>query len=162
MERLLASARTPTAPGIKDTPSYLIAKVARAHRKRADELLNQVGLHAGQEMMIDALWNEDAMSQSDLADALGIRKATVTIALIPLGRDGLIERERDANDQRVIRVRLTHKGREKGAGIRRAWAALDEQTTRDLTEAELTCLENLLGKIRSNLASTLNTRGTQP
>jgi DNA-binding MarR family transcriptional regulator len=142
-----------TSLGIRPTPSYLIAQIAKAHRKRADELLSAIGLHVGQEMIIDALWSTDAMSQSDLAKTIGVRKATVTISLKPLERDGLVERERDTVDHRVIQVRLTPKGREIGVEIRRAWTTLDVQTTNGLTDAELASLEVLLEKIQSNLVA---------
>ena len=85
----------PTAEGgaesrvgpITDTLGYLVAQVARLHRQRADELLGHIGLHVGQEMMLNALWTKEGVAQTELTRKMGVQPATVTNA--DAGRPGI-------------------------------------------------------------------------
>ena len=136
--------------GILNTLSYQVAMVARSHRKRAEGLLNEIGLHAGQEMTLMALWNGESISQSELATRLGVQKATVTVALRSMEREGLVSREKDPDDQRVTRVTATLKFLALGEGVRNAWARLDSETTAGLSDDEQTQLSALLEKVADN------------
>ena len=61
-----------TARTIRNTASFRIAQLAVAHRRLADSVLRELGLHVGQEMLMNALWEEGAeISQSELAERLG-------------------------------------------------------------------------------------------
>jgi len=63
-------------------------------------------------MMLDRPCIEDGMSPSELAEKLGVTRATVTGLLDGLERDGLISREMHPEDRRAFRIQLTEKGRE--------------------------------------------------
>ena len=78
--------------------SYSIAWAAKLHRQRAEELLGEIGLHAGQEMLLNTLWSEGELTQTELSDRLGIQPATLTVALKRLEKSGLVVRSRDPND----------------------------------------------------------------
>jgi DNA-binding MarR family transcriptional regulator len=137
--------------GILNTLSYQVATVARSHRKRAEDLLNEIGLHTGQEMTLLALWDGGELSQSELAARLGVQKATVTVALRSMEREGLVSREKDPDDQRVTRVRATPKFLALGEGVRNAWARLDSETTAGLSAEEQKVFGDLLAKVAANL-----------
>ena len=137
--------------GISGTTSHLIAQTARAHVKRAAALLSEIDLHLGQEFLLEALWTEGSLNQSELAGWLGVRKATVTVALRSLEKRGLIVRERDADDRRVINVSASEKSFELRPKVYEAWRRLDEQTVAGLTEDEMAVLERLLAKVRDSL-----------
>ena len=137
--------------GITGSTSHLVAQVARAHRKRAAALLDEVGLHLGQEMILEALWTEGTLTQSELADRLGIRNATVTVALKSMERECLIERARDRDDRRVIHVRTAEKCKELRPRVYEVWRRLDAQTVAGLNSNEQITLRRLLRKVRSSL-----------
>ena len=40
---------------LPETLSYLLAQVCKLHRQQADDLLSEIGLHVGQEMVLCAL-----------------------------------------------------------------------------------------------------------
>ena len=77
---------------LPQTMSYLLAQVCKLHCQLADELLNGIGLHVGQEMVLCALWEMEGVTQTELGDHLAVRPATVTNALKRLERKGLVER----------------------------------------------------------------------
>ncbi len=137
--------------GIQRTTSYLIAQVAKAHRKRASDLLGEVGLHVGQEMLLDALWTGGALSQTELADRVRVSKATVTVALRSLERAGLVERRRDPEDDRIVRVRATAAAIALRPRVYRAWQRLEDETVAGLTADERQALDHTLGLVRDSL-----------
>ena len=64
------------AKPISDTISFTLARVGGAHRSLASKMLAEVGLHVGQEMLLQILWQEDKLTQSELADHLCIHVQT--------------------------------------------------------------------------------------
>jgi DNA-binding MarR family transcriptional regulator len=137
---------------LPDTISYVFAHTAKAHRQRAEDLLNKIGLHTGQEMMLCILWDNEGITQSELAERLGIQPATVTNALNRLERNGLVERRADETDQRVSRVFPTAGGKDIRLAIESQWAELEQVTLAGLSDEECEQLLSLLGKVQANLA----------
>src|SRR5215510_10922216 len=95
-------------PAVAESLGYLVAQICKAHRNRAQALLQaQVSLHVGQEMLLLHLWQSDGITQSELAEDICVQPATLTRSLDRLTQMGLVERRVDAQDQRVSRVYLT-------------------------------------------------------
>ena len=134
--------------------SFAIARAARLHRQRADELLNEIGLHVGQEMLLNVLWTEGEMSQTELAKRLDIQPATLTVALRRLEKNGLVVRTRDPEDQRVSRVQPSYKSGELKNGVMLAWSRLEHESIRNLSEAEQKMLAILLDKVTQGLSES--------
>lgn len=65
------------------------------------------------------LWlgREGALTMGELARRVSVTEKTVTGLVDRLERDGLLHRERDPSDRRVVRVRLTPRGTEASRGI---------------------------------------------
>lgn len=55
--------------------------------------------------------NKQALSASELSDVLKITPAGVTHLINPLEESSLIERLKDPNDRRIVRIGLTQKGK---------------------------------------------------
>lgn len=53
----------------------------------------------------------ETRTMSETAANLGITTGTLTVAVDRLVRKGYVERQRDTSDRRVVRVRLTRKGK---------------------------------------------------
>jgi DNA-binding MarR family transcriptional regulator len=58
-----------------------------------------------------ALWEADERTVGELGERLGLESNTLTPLLKRLEGVGLVARTRDSRDERVVRVRLTDKGR---------------------------------------------------
>lgn len=136
---------------ISETISYLIAQVCKAHRNKANDLLAQIDLHAGQEFFLLNLWEQDGITQSEMAEGLCIQPATVTKMLDRMEKSGLVERRRDTADQRVSRVYLTKGGRSMRQPIEQVWQELESLSTAHFTTEERLLLRRLLLQISQNL-----------
>lgn len=75
--------------------------------------LAEVGLTPQQVEVLDVLGREDGVPLGCLRDALCCVGSNVTALVDRMERDGLVERRRDADDRRVVRLCLTPAGREK-------------------------------------------------
>ena len=134
------------------TMSYLLAQICKLHRQRADDLLGEIGLHVGQEMLLCVLWEREGVTQTELGDSLGVQPATVTNALKRLERKGLVMRIADTTDQRVSRVSLTAEGREVRTDVEERWAQLERASFAGITAPERDVLRGLLSRVQRNLA----------
>ena len=142
---------TDCAP-LPDTISYLLAQVCKLHRQHADDLLTEIGLHVGQEMMLCALWEREGVTQTELGERLGVQPATVTNGLKRLERKGLVERIPDAGDQRISRVFPTTEGRLRKAVVEEKWDQLERTSFAGFNVPERELLHGLLSRVHENLA----------
>ncbi len=136
---------------IRGNTGYTLAKVCRAHRGHVGELLAEVGLHVGQEMVLIELWEHDGLRGVELAARLGVEAPTVTKMLRRLENCGLIERRQDPNDARSFRVYLTEEGRTLEERVTRCWEQAEEQLLAGFSVEERHSFRQLLGKARANL-----------
>ncbi len=136
---------------ISKTISFRLARVCTAHHYRASKLLSDIGLYAGQEMVLQYLWQEDKLTQSQLAHKIGVQLQTIHKMVRRMERAGLVTKHEDEADRRVSRIHLTPKGRELQTATEDVWAQLDQETLADLTVEEQYILRRLLNKLEANL-----------
>ncbi len=74
-------------------------------------LLEPLGLTYPQYLVMLVLWDEEGLTVSDISERLFLDSGTLTPLLKRLQAAGVIERTRDANDERQVRVSLTKSGR---------------------------------------------------
>jgi DNA-binding MarR family transcriptional regulator len=98
---------------------------ARAMRARQAALLAVHGLHPGQDALLMLLWQRPGLRQTDLAEQLGVEPPTITRMVRRLERGGLVERRRDPDDGRTLRIHPTQRARVLEAMVRRTWSDLD-------------------------------------
>jgi MarR family transcriptional regulator, transcriptional regulator for hemolysin len=91
-------------------------------------------------------------TQRELAEAVGIREATLTHHLNAMDADGLITRTRDAANRRIQVVTLTEEGNQAFLSLRAAAVAFDEKLRTGLADPELATLAGLLARLSANVA----------
>jgi MarR family transcriptional regulator for hemolysin len=89
-------------------------------------------------------------SQRELAEAVGVREATLTHHLNALDARGLVTRTRDAANRRVQVVALTEAGEAAFARLRDTAIAFDAKLRAGLADADLATLSTLLGRLAAN------------
>ena len=136
---------------LKDSVGYMLAQVCKLHRQRADELLTEIGLHVGQEMLLAALWDNEGITQTELAECLMIQPSTLTNSLRRLEREGFVKRSVDSEDQRISRVHLTEAGHSKKESIQGKWSQLEEESFCGFSLEERVLLRRLLLQTYQNL-----------
>lgn len=74
-------------------------------------LLDKIGLTYPQYLVMVALWSKDGRTVKELGQALYLESNTLTPMLKRLEGLSLIDRVRDAEDERQVRLTLTKEGR---------------------------------------------------
>ena len=87
-----------------------VQRAARALARRFDEALRPLELTNGQFSLMMSLNRPEPPGMGPVASLLGMDRTTLTAALKPLQRRGLIKLTVDPSDQRGRRASLTRKG----------------------------------------------------
>jgi len=135
---------------LKESSSFLLAKVAIAHKNLLERSMGDLGLHGGQVFVLFALWEQDGLRQIDLAEALNVAPPTINKTLSGMVERGLVTRARYDDDARSTRIFLTDAGRAIKADVEQKWLELEEHISLDLTETERLILPQLLVKLLGN------------
>jgi DNA-binding MarR family transcriptional regulator len=136
---------------VPKSSDFLLAQVCKLHHSRARTLLEELGLFRGQPPLLFALWEEEGLTHSELAEHLHVQPATITKMIKRMERAGFIERRQDAEDQRVSRVYLTAAGRNIRDAVEGVLSQLEEQTFAGFSSEERALLDRFLLRIRDNL-----------
>ncbi len=130
-----------------------LTQAARAVGRAFDDALAEAGGSLPTWVVILSLKTRNLASQRDLADAVGIREATLTHHLAGMESSGLISRRRDPANRRVQVVELTPNGEAAFARLRTVAMAFDRQLRRGLSDEEITEFESLLGRLAANVGA---------
>jgi DNA-binding MarR family transcriptional regulator len=134
-----------------DTVSWQVTKLAKAHRALVGDALAELGLHLGQDLLLEQLWRQDGLSQSSLVARLGVEPPTVTKMLQRLERAGLLRRERDPDNHRLWRVYLTERGRGLQRPVRDLRRQVERRLLTGLSDQDRERLVALLARVTANL-----------
>jgi DNA-binding MarR family transcriptional regulator len=96
----------------------------------------RTGLSLSQGLALHALDTEPPLSQQDLAGRLRLEKSSVSRLVADLERRGLVTRERDEENRRLYRLRLTNRGRTAHARLGTAFHRHYERVAAALSARE--------------------------
>jgi DNA-binding MarR family transcriptional regulator len=120
---------------VRDTCLCLHAqRAARALARRFDEVLRPFGLTNGQFSLLMATNRPAPTTIGALALTLAMDRTTLTAALKPLTRDGLVAMQVDPDDRRGRRVSLTDAGHVRLAAALPAWHEVHVALERELID----------------------------
>jgi len=129
-----------------------LARTARSVSRAFDDALSQAGGSVPVWLVLISLKSRPVRNQRELAEAVGIREATLTHHLNAMDEQGLITRRRDPANRRVHLVELTEAGEAAFQRLRGAATAFDQRLRAGLTGDEVSQLEALLGRLAANVA----------
>src|ERR687885_1510584 len=92
-------------------PSPLLAPLGFAFWRMKSAFERETGVSAGTWFSLTLLARKDGISQGELSQRFEVDPSRVTRLAKKLEREGLLRRERDPEDHRVVRMYLTEKGR---------------------------------------------------
>ncbi|TWH01266.1 DNA-binding MarR family transcriptional regulator [Mesorhizobium sp. J18] len=87
-----------------------VVRAEKAVVRALTRALAPLDLKIGQLDVLMNLYRHPGMSQHDLARRLLVGRSNITMLLPQLEAQGLLERESDPKDKRIMRLRLTEKG----------------------------------------------------
>lgn len=137
-------------PCSSDSINYLFVQVAKAHRARTHELLSELGLHVGQEMILVALTHHGDLTLTELADHLEVQPPTITKMVQRLESSEIVKREASKHDSRSSSICLTSKGKNLQAKIEKVWQQVEKEFFGNMTASEKATFQALLLKARAN------------
>jgi DNA-binding MarR family transcriptional regulator len=137
----------PANPKLSNFLCFAVYSANLAYGKAYKPILEKLGLTYTQYITIVALWEEDNQTVSSLGEKLFLESNTLTPILKKLEALGYLRRQRDAEDERRVFVRLTDAGRrlrEKGLGMSLSKAI-------GLTAEEYPQVQKAIVTLRNNL-----------
>ncbi len=114
-------------------------------------LLAPLGLTYPQFLVMVLLWESDDLTVNGIGGKLGLESSTLTPLLKRLEKAGMVQRQRDSEDERRVRVSLTQAGdrlRDQARGI---GACVAEAT--GMPEAQLKSLLLDLRRLRNGMTA---------
>lgn len=106
------TARTTTARDVARTCLCLhVQRASRMVGRRYDQAFRPLGLTNGQFSILMVLSRPQPTGMSELAEMLGMDRTTLTAALKPLERRGLLQLGKNTEDRRTRQMTLTNEGR---------------------------------------------------
>jgi MarR family transcriptional regulator, transcriptional regulator for hemolysin len=139
----------PTGPPV----GLQLARAARLVARAFDHALSQEGGSTPVWLVLLNLKIRPRANQRELAEAVGIREATLTHHLNTMEKDGLLTRRRDQDNRRVHLVELTSAGEAAFQRLRATAAEFDQRLCRGISAVELSSLQRLLDRLSANVGT---------
>ena len=130
-----------------------LAQAAREVERAFDEALGAAGGTLPVWLILLNLKIRKPGNQRELAEAVGVREATLTHHLNAMDARGLITRTRDAANRRIQVVALTDAGETMFTRLREAAVSFDARLRAGLEETDLATLSDLLGRLAANVGA---------
>lgn len=131
---------------------FLVNDVARALRTEYDRRVRELGLTRSQWWVLNHLYRNPGLTQSELAEILELEKPSVGRLLDRLEAKRLIRREHDARDRRAWRVQLGEAAEPQMRSLRKRAAELMSDALAGLSAGDRERLIDLLLAVKANLA----------
>jgi MarR family transcriptional regulator for hemolysin len=128
----------------------LVSSTAKVLSREFDAALAAVGGSRPTWLVLLSLKTAGHRSQGELAEAVGIRQPTLSHHLDGMEREGLVRRERTADNRRVQTVTVTEAGEALFLRLRRAAGAFDGRLRAGLDDVEVAELRRLLAQLAEN------------
>jgi MarR family transcriptional regulator, organic hydroperoxide resistance regulator len=96
---------------LEDNLCFALYTASRAFTRAYKPHLEPLELTYPQYLVMLVLWEQDDVSVSELGDRLALDSGTLTPLLKRLEEAGRVLRKRDRQDERVVRIVLTARGR---------------------------------------------------
>jgi DNA-binding MarR family transcriptional regulator len=135
---------------------FILHDVARLLRTTFDRRVKSLGLTRSQWWVLNHLFRNNGMTQSDIADLLEIERATLGRLLDRLEAKGWVRREADAGDRRAKRVFLTEEVEPALKAMRTAAAELRRDALAGLSAEEQERFVDTLLVVKANLNGAEN------
>jgi MarR family transcriptional regulator, organic hydroperoxide resistance regulator len=142
-----------TPPKLDDFLCFAIYSTNLAVNRLNKPVLDELGLTYLQYIVLVMLYEHDDQTVGSLGDKLFLDSSTLTPLLKRLETMGHLTRQRDSEDERVVRVRMTPQGRQ----VRERALAFRSELfdAMGLSAADFQDLREKLVKLRTNLSDTV-------
>jgi DNA-binding MarR family transcriptional regulator len=138
---------------------FILGDVARLMRTTFDRRVRSLGFTRSQWWVLNHLFRNDGVTQSELAVILEVEKPTLGRLLDRMEAKGWVRREEHASDRRAKRVYLTDEVQPAIKAMRAAAAELRRDALTGLGSAQQDQFVDTLLTIKANLSQYENGNG---
>lgn len=136
----------------EDSVGFLIAATRTRIFKALDAEFARHGFTSAQWPILRAVADGETPIAADLCRKLNYDTGSMTRMLKRLEDKGVIQREPDARDRRIVRLRITPAGRKIYPKLRDATIRVLNRLVANLEEAEIRTAHELLRRMHSNMS----------
>jgi DNA-binding MarR family transcriptional regulator len=151
----MASAQPLAAPPGRTLESILMA-ASRGVRRAYDSRLAGLDLKLSEAFLLGHVHRHGPLTQTQVAEGLGIGRAATGSIIDALERKDLVERSAHAGDRRVWLVATTERAGPVVDQLAAVDVALREELWTGISRAERRQLSEILLRLQGNLAAVLN------
>ena len=126
-----------------------LLRTAKQLRLQLDDALTAVGGAVAMFAILDAVAVEPGLSQREIADRIAVEGPAVTRQLDHLEAEGLVTRQRDAEDRRILHVTLTPAGWARYATLGPLVSAYEQTLLNPFSPDEIAVIGRFLHHIRT-------------
>jgi DNA-binding MarR family transcriptional regulator len=117
--------------------------------------VDELGVTASQGYILLALPATGSVTMNDLSVTMKLANSTMTRMADQLFQKGMIAREADPEDRRIVRVRLTEQGRNVRTRLKKTMQDLFSQILKDIPEGKREQITRSLETLNQSIANTL-------
>jgi DNA-binding MarR family transcriptional regulator len=110
------------------------------------------GITLPQYFVLRELWQEEGLTQREVANRVGVLEPTMVTNLDALERLGMIQRVRSTTDRRKTHVQLTPEGRTMRDTLHGYASDVLESALEGISDDQIVALRGVLQHIKANLA----------
>jgi DNA-binding MarR family transcriptional regulator len=136
---------------LEESLGFQVRDLNRLMQRALAARLAPHGVAPGAWYFLRVLWEEDGLTQRELAARIGMQEPTAVIALRGMEEAGWITRARSETDRRKVHVHLTPAGRALRETLLPEARAVIADATRGLSPGETATLLSLLRRAREAL-----------
>ena len=149
----MASAEPDLGAPPRQTMESLLMAASRGLRRAYDNRLAGLGLKISEAYLLAHVHQQGPMTQTQLAEGLGLGRAATGALIDALERKGLVERSPDPGDRRVWLVASTEAAAPVVDEVSAVGATLREQVWNGISRVERRQLTAILARLDSNLTA---------
>ncbi len=136
---------------LEESIGYMVRNAHRAYDRVLAEAFSNHKILTGQWSLLRVLWDEDNLSQIEVAKRMKIERASLTIMLNTVEKAGLIARRIDPTDRRKQLISLTRKGQALQSVLVPIGMNVNSIALKSLSKDEISVLRSLLRRVIDNL-----------
>jgi MarR family transcriptional regulator, transcriptional regulator for hemolysin len=147
-------ATEPAGPPATEPIGRFLDSTTKLLSRAFDRQLAEAGGTRPGWLILLALKQQRWRTQQQVAAAVGIEGPTLTHHLDAMEKAGLIERARDPDDRRAVRVELTKAGEELFVQLAKAALAFDQRLREGVPDDDIETVRRVLARLRDNVVAS--------
>lgn len=138
---------------------YVVNRLGRLLARALERRLSEFGVPMGQFPVLLILWEEEGLTQTEIARRLNFEQPTIANTLKRMERDGLVTTAPDPTSQRRVLVFLTERARGLETPLTAAAQGINRRVCAKLPPQDVQALFSTMAKLAGELEDELEEAG---